>query len=1263
MSNIVISPQSGVIEFNTGNAGSSSFMTSTAPIRLDATGGNVWFTGSNVGIGITNPSIKLEVNSAGTDEVARFQSTDNDSYISISDNTDAVYIGHDAALDVMSLGFNNSMGVSSNLNIDTNGSVGIGTNNPAHQLHLNKEDAIAEMQISRGGSNPSTDTDIGRIQFKTDYSASPNEVGSIWVRTNSSAYRTDMRFGVKATAGSEEVGLTIHGTNDGPLVGIGTTNPEDLLTVSAGAGGSTTDLINVGGTGNGRILVRHIDGKDSVSAAIGPLFLNYGISQNVSLAYGGGNVGIGSTSNPQALLHVHKSNTAGPTIELSNSEYRAYINSWGSTASAGRRDRFEINASATDFAVAGDSIRFQIGTAGDSYEKMRIASDGNVGIGTTAPTTTLQVVGTISGATISGVSGQFSEGLFISGAPVLTGENNPAEADTLATVTARGNTTTTSIVSTGPHISGTTGLFGQGTFTRADIGSVDIFGDAIYVGEVRTNSLSDKASNGNAQINFGGSSKTIEFETDATARMFIAANGNVGVGIGSNAANQKFTVGARSNFDSQNNYYGSWVDGNTAGDSFFAVGQWHNVGGRMQAGSNNMYIHTHNTSHDLVLQSGGGYVGIETNTPAKQLQLGGSNPWIRLQEDDSGGEKRLDLFVSTSTGVIGANQSAQTMMFQTVGESRMTIEPGGNVGVGTTNPANLLHVDGKSKLGTNGFSEGGLLINYASLSETKGGAATLLGNAVYAGTTNNTFRRTKGDAGNYILMTYNRGIAFHTNVTGNTSDDYSIDNHEQMRITTGGFVGIGTSDPLGTTHIYTADAGGAIVTNASHDDLIIENNGNCGIQLSSPASSYQYLAFGDTASANAGYVRYYHSDDSMVLRAGADDTVTIKGGDVRIGTNTNFPAGTVAGGKLDVRGDSDGQLLFDTDGGSSDIKSSYNLELWADYDNNNSAGYSNIYFKTDGDNTRMTIDNNGKVGIGNSQPSDTLQVAGQVRIDGSTTDGLTVTSNSGASRGFEIYNNSSTDTASLINYYDGPVLFGQNNAEKFRINTDGDLVIAGNGTSNDSFYLYFNNAACGVRRKTNDLILGGYEAIRFRVSNTIVGNQTERMCILDDGNVGIGTTTPYGQVDIFSSNNTETDPDDAANYHLHLHNPLDDTSESIGIGFGLTSAHDAVGAAIAHERKGSNSYGDLYFSTRPNGGSVTERMRINSAGNVGIGSTSPAKTLTVDGTIGGTAFGIADGKALLVDGSPSDDQYARFTANGLEGRSVANLLRDLSLDS
>ena len=44
-------------------------------------------------------------------------------------------------------------------------------------------------------------------------------------------------------------------------------------------------------------------------------------------------------------------------------------------------------------------------------------------------------------------------------------------------------------------------------------------------------------------------------------------------------------------------------------------------------------------------------------------------------------------------------------------------------------------------------------------------------------------------------------------------------------------------------------------------------------------------------------------------------------------------------------------------------------------------------------------------------------------------------------------------------------------------------------------------------------------------------------------------------------------------------------------------------------------------------------------------------------------FGIADGNALEVDGSPNDNEYARFTASGLEGRTASELKSDLSLGS
>ena len=61
---------------------------------------------SRVGIGnSSSPSYTLDVNSSTTDQVARFKSTDADAFISIEDNYDSVYIGHNSGNNVMSLGF------------------------------------------------------------------------------------------------------------------------------------------------------------------------------------------------------------------------------------------------------------------------------------------------------------------------------------------------------------------------------------------------------------------------------------------------------------------------------------------------------------------------------------------------------------------------------------------------------------------------------------------------------------------------------------------------------------------------------------------------------------------------------------------------------------------------------------------------------------------------------------------------------------------------------------------------------------------------------------------------------------------------------------------------------------------------------------------------------------------------------------------------------------------------------------------------------
>ncbi len=260
--------------------------------------------------------------------------------------------------------------------IITEGKVGIGTTDPAHQLHLNKENAIAEMQISRDGSDPSTDTDIGRIQFKTDYSSSPNEVGSIWVRTNSSAYRTDMRFGVKATAGSEEVGLTIHGTNDGPFVGVGTTNPTQTFHVKAEQDGDYVARITNTEATTGANYGLKVDGGSNASDVTFEASSLAGTSH--LKVQGDGKVGIGSTSPARKLdVSTNGSDTYGIRNSYGPSHYMEMAH-----------NRFNT--------VGNNYIRFNI----DDSTKMTIVDSdfgggvNGVGIGTTSPSYELDVVGT-----------------------------------------------------------------------------------------------------------------------------------------------------------------------------------------------------------------------------------------------------------------------------------------------------------------------------------------------------------------------------------------------------------------------------------------------------------------------------------------------------------------------------------------------------------------------------------------------------------------------------------------------------------------------------------------------------------------------------------------------------------------------------------------------------------------------------------------------------------------------------------------------------
>ena len=307
------------------------------------------------------------------------------------------------------------------------------------------------------------------------------------------------------------------------------------------------------------------------------------------------------------------------------------------------------------------------------------------------------------------------------------------------------------------------------------------------------------------------------------------------------------------------------------------------------------------------------------------------------------------------------------------------------------------------------------------------------------------------------------------------------------------------------------------------------------------------------------------------------------------------------------------------------------------------------------DATAITIDSNEKVGIGTASPT------GNLSVNSSTVDSrITLTdSTTGANTSDGLLLQSGAANAYLWNYEAGNLIVGNNNAEAMRIDssgnvliktathtpTDTELVVSSEynaaGTTTGGITLSSRQSGswrnCGIFANGTDLT--------FTTGDTgLNGAQanSEKMRITNTGNVGIGTSSPSAKITIVGT--TKVGEGVASNTSKLMVNTLSGTAA------GIQLFQDGVESWIIDNPASSTA---LAFSN-----SGTERIRIDSSGNVLVGTTdlNPQSSSTESGTRIGDGFIFAGraGEVAILNRQGSDGTIADFRKDGSNVGSIGS---------